>query len=169
MANSADDKEIYLVEPVKRGIIPLDKFKPSRSMRREINRAAYQIRTDTAFKNTMENCARRETTWINGQIIDLYCTLFDMGYAHSVEVWDGKEMVGGLYGVAIKHAFFGESMFSFRKNTSKLALCHLADILKQNGYRLLDTQFITPHLASMGGIEIPQKKYLQLLKNALTD
>ena len=169
MAEGANAEEIYLVEPVMRGIIPLDQFKPSRSMRREINRAFYQIRTDTAFETTMKNCARRETTWINQQIIDLYCSLFDMGYAHSVEVWDKNEMVGGLYGVAIKRAFFGESMFSFRKNTSKLALCHLVNLLKQNGYQLLDTQFITPHLASMGGVEIPQRKYLQLLKNALKD
>ena len=169
MADSADAKEIYLVEPIMRGIIPLDQFKPSRSMRRAINRNAYQIRTDTAFKTTMENCAKRETTWINRQIIDLYCTLFDMGHAHSVEVWEEKEMVGGLYGVSLGRAFFGESMFSFRTNASKLALCHLVTLLKQNGYRLLDTQFITPHLASMGGIEIPQKKYLQLLKKALTD
>jgi len=161
MADGANAKEIYLVEPLRRGIIPLEQFKPSRSMRREINRNTYQIRTDTAFKTTMENCAKRETTWINPQIIDLYCTLFDMGHAHSVEIWDDKEMVGGLYGV------FGESMFSFRKNTSKLALCHLVSLLKQNGYRLLDTQFITPHLASMGGIEIPRRRYLQLLKNAL--
>ncbi len=168
MADSKYDKDIYIVEPEVRGIIPIDTYKPSKSLLKLEKKGIYEIRQNTCFDSVIKKCASREDTWINDEIISLYCELYELGYAHSFEVFNDKqELVGGLYGIAINKAFFGESMFSIEPNTSKLALYHLIKHLKANDYILLDTQFQTPHLESMGCIAIPQEKYMKLLKSAL--
>ncbi|OPZ76169.1 MAG: Leucyl/phenylalanyl-tRNA--protein transferase [Alphaproteobacteria bacterium ADurb.Bin438] len=167
MANSKKEQEIFAVEPINRGIIPLETFKPSKSLKRELNKNIFEITVNKAFKDVMKACANRDETWINGTIFELYNELFKIKKAHSIEVWFNDQLVGGLYGVSHKGAFFGESMFSIMKNTSKIALFHLVNLLNKKGFILLDTQFLTPHLASLGGIEISQKKYLKLLKEAL--
>ena len=168
MAEHREDASVIWIEPKQRGIIPLDQFHVSHSLRRVIRKNIFDVRVDTAFRDVMLNCADRAETWINDQILDAYCTLFDLGLAHSVECWKGEKLVGGLYGVSLGGAFFGESMFSKETNASKVALCALVDRLKAGGFVLLDTQFLTAHLATFGGIEIPQKEYLKLLKPALS-
>lgn len=168
MAEHREDAEIFWVEPKKRGIIPLNDFHISHSLRRVIRKGIFEVKTDTAFREVMQNCADRKETWINDQILDSYCNLFDLGLAHSVECWREGNLVGGLYGVSLGGAFFGESMFSKETNASKVALCALVERLKAGGYILLDTQFLTSHLASFGAIEISQKDYLKLLKPALS-
>ena len=168
MAEHREDAEVFWIEPEKRGIIPLDGFHVSHSLRRVIRKGTFEVRTDTAFRDVMLNCADRAETWINDQILDSYCNLFDSGLAHSVESWKEEKLVGGLYGVSLGGAFFGESMFSKETNASKVALCALVERLKAGGYTLLDTQFLTSHLATFGAIEIPQKEYLKLLKSALS-
>ena len=168
MAEHREDAEVFWVEPKKRGIIPLDQFHISRSLRRVIRKGIFEIKTDTAFRDVMLNCAERDETWINEQILEAYCNLFDLGLAHSVECWREEKLVGGLYGVSLGGAFFGESMFSKETNASKVALCALVERLKAGGFTLLDTQFLTSHLATFGAIEIPQKDYLKLLKPALS-
>ena len=168
MAEHREDAEIFWVEPKKRGIIPLNDFHISHSLRRVIRKGIFDVKTDTAFCKVMQNCADRKETWINDQILDSYCNLFDLGLAHSVECWREGNLVGGLYGVSLGGAFFGESMFSKETNASKVALCALVERLKAGGYILLDTQFLTSHLASFGAIEVSQKDYLKLLKSALS-
>jgi leucyl/phenylalanyl-tRNA--protein transferase len=166
MADSREG-EIYWYSPDPRGILPLDRLKVSRSLRQTIRKETFTIRCDTAFEEVMRNCAEREETWISQPIIDSYCELRRLGFAHSVEAWKDGELAGGLYGVALGAAFFGESMFSVRRDASKAALVALVSRLKERRFELLDTQFLTPHLARLGAVEIPRDDYLKLLKKAV--
>ena len=171
MAEDANDPTVFWIEPDMRGIIPLDGFHISRRMQRTMRTSSYNIRVDTDFGGVMDACAAsapdRPSTWINSQIHDLYRQLHEMGYCHSVEVWDENKLVGGLYGVSLGTAFFGESMFSRARDTSKMALIHLVERLKTGGYTLLDTQFITEHLKQFGAIEVPKADYHLLLEDAM--
>ncbi|WDR03441.1 leucyl/phenylalanyl-tRNA--protein transferase [Devosia algicola] len=171
MAEDASSTDLFWVSPDMRGIIPLGGFKLSASLRKSIRRNNFVVRVDTDFPAIIEGCATvgsdRETTWINASIRAVYADLFRRGVAHTVEVWDGAELVGGLYGLAIGGAFFGESMFHRRTDASKIALAHLVNRLNVGGFKLLDTQFLTDHLASLGGIEIPREDYEVRLANAL--
>ena len=163
MASSRDDAEIHWVNPKRRGVFPLDKFHISRSLARDIARTLFTIRTNCDFAGVVAACADRPETWINDQITALYQDLHLQGLAHSLEVWDGDRLIGGVYGVAIGAAFFGESMFSRRTNGSKIALAYLVHRLRAGGFTLFDTQYLTPHLASLGAVEITRAAYqLQL-------
>ena len=153
--------------PDPRAIIPLDTFKISRSLRQIVGREFFEIRIDTAFEQVIRSCAEREETWISGEIMIAYIGLHAQGHAHSVESWHKDVLVGGLYGVAIGGAFFGESMFSRMLNASKVALVHLVEKLRSQGFRLLDTQFMNDHVRQFGAIEIPRATYLTILANAL--
>ncbi len=172
MAKSRHDKDVYWVQPKERGIIPLDEFHIPRSLRKALRRTAFTVKIDTAFDCVISGCAEsssdREDTWINHKIVELFSDLFEAGLAHSVEVWEGEELVGGLYGLAMGAAFFGESMFTRRDNASKIALCYLVALMKSGGYHLLDTQFITEHLMQFGAVEIAHDEYMQQLSDALT-
>ncbi len=168
MSEARDDEGVFWVDPERRGIIPLDAFRMSRSLRKTILREPYDIRVDTNFAGVIEGCADRDETWINDEIVAIYMDLFDAGHAHSVEVWDGDALVGGVYGVTLRAAYFGESMFSHRRDASKIALAYLVSRLKFGGYQLFDTQFLTDHLASLGGIEISRASYHQALQAALS-
>jgi leucyl/phenylalanyl-tRNA--protein transferase len=171
MAESADDPELFWVDPERRGILPLDAFHVPRRLRRVVRQGRFEICCDSAFEAVIRGCAEagetRPTTWINDEIVRLYTALFRRGAAHSVECRRGGVLVGGLYGVSLGAAFFGESMFSRENDASKVALVHLAARLRIGGYRLLDTQFLTPHLARFGGIEISRARYRRLLAAAL--
>ena len=171
MADSADDPELFWVEPDLRGVIPLENFHVSHSLAKTIRRAPFDIRFDTAFDAVIAACAEaapdRPSTWINRKIKTLYSTLHRMGHAHSVEAWENDALVGGLYGVSLGAAFFGESMFSRRTDASKVCLVHLVERLKANGFRLLDTQFTTEHLRSFGAIDVPKADYEDMLAHAL--
>ncbi|MEZ5754272.1 MAG: leucyl/phenylalanyl-tRNA--protein transferase [Paracoccaceae bacterium] len=167
MAESRDDPEIHWVDPRRRGILPLDGFHISRSLRRTILRSGWRVTADTAFAATVEACADRDETWINDTIFTLYVALHRMGHAHSIEVWEGSELIGGVYGVTLGTAFFGESMFSRRTDASKAALAWCVHRLNAGGFTLFDTQFLTPHLRSLGGIEIPRADYHRRLAAAL--
>jgi leucyl/phenylalanyl-tRNA--protein transferase len=171
MAESADDPELFWVEPKRRGILPLESFHVPRKLRRVVRHGGFAVRVDSAFTAVMQGCAeasdKRPNTWINGEILRLYAALHRQGAAHSVECWRGDALAGGLYGVALGAAFFGESMFSRQTDASKVALVHLAARLRLGGYRLLDTQFLTAHLAQFGGIEITRSRYRRLLAEAL--
>ncbi|WP_299190989.1 leucyl/phenylalanyl-tRNA--protein transferase [uncultured Litoreibacter sp.] len=168
MSEARDDEGVFWVDPERRGIIPLDAFRMSRSLRKTILREPYDIRIDTNFAGVIEGCADRDETWINDEIVAIYMDLFDAGHAHSVEVWDGDALVGGVYGVTLRAAYFGESMFSHHRDASKIALAYLVSRLKFGGYQLFDTQFLTDHLASLGGIEISRASYHQALQAALS-
>jgi|TARA_R100000365_G_C2740618_1_gene69335 leucyl/phenylalanyl-tRNA---protein transferase len=171
MSESADDPDIFWVSPQMRGVLPLDGFRASKSLRKSMRKSGFSVVVDRDFSGVIEGCATagsdRDSTWINPTIRSLYGELFAMGYCHTVEVYDGEALVGGLYGLAIGGAFFGESMFHRRTDASKIALAHLVDRLNAGGYALLDTQFITDHLASLGGIEIPRAIYEIRLSGAL--
>jgi leucyl/phenylalanyl-tRNA--protein transferase len=167
MAESREDSEIFWVNPRRRGVIPLDGFHISKSLARRIRRAPFTIRTNTAFAGVVSACAERDETWINATIFDLYLQLHDLGHAQSLEIWEGAELVGGVYGVTLGGAFFGESMFSRRTDASKVALAYLVDRLRAGGFRLFDTQFLTPHLRSLGAEEISRAEYLARLRDAL--
>lgn len=171
MSESEEADDVFWVRPEMRGIIPLDGFKISKSLRKRLKNNPFQIKVDTDFAATIDGCAHdgtdRDSTWINATIRRLYGELFERGHCHTVEVWQGAELVGGLYGLAIGGAFFGESMFHRRTDASKVALAHLVERLNAGGFVLLDTQFITAHLASMGGTEIPQDTYEHMLAFAL--
>ena len=171
MAESADDPEIFWVEPELRGVLPLDHFHISKSLAKTVRRHPFEIRFDHAFESVIAACAEetsgRPSTWINQTIRSLYSTLFDMGHAHTVEAWDGDELVGGLYGVSLGSAFFGESMFSRRTDASKICLVHLVDRLRGKGFTLLDTQFTTEHLKTFGAIDVPKADYALLLAAAM--
>ena len=171
MAKSAESDELYWFDPPVRGVLPLDSFYIPRRLRREVRRATFTIRYDTAFVQVMKACAEpagdRPTTWINARIVELYGVLYDIGHAHSVECWQDDCLVGGLYGVSINRAFFGESMFSRAANASKVALVHLVALLRHGGFTLLDTQFTTEHLRQFGGLEIPQADYKTMLAGAM--
>jgi leucyl/phenylalanyl-tRNA---protein transferase len=172
MADSADDPELFWVDPQHRGIIPLDAFHVSRRLRRVLRLGRFEIHCDSAFEEVLRGCAeateKRPNTWINEEIVRLYTALFARGAAHSVECRREGLLVGGLYGVSIGAVFFGESMFNRETDASKVALVHLVARLRLGGYRLLDTQFLTPHLARFGAIEITRARYRGLLAAALT-
>ena len=159
--------EINWYYPHRRGILELDKLKISRSLRQTIKKNIFTVTVNTAFRDVMWNCAARPETWISEEIIRAYSELHIKGFAHSVETWREKKLAGGLYGVAIGGAFFGESMFSSLTDASKVALVFLVERLRERGYVLLDTQFITPHLQRLGAAEIPADEYLKRLKAAL--
>ncbi|MFI5253264.1 MAG: leucyl/phenylalanyl-tRNA--protein transferase [Bacteroidota bacterium] len=163
----SDSEEIHWFSPDPRAIIPLDTFKISRSLRQVIKKNIFTYRFDTAFEQVMRECAKREETWISETIIRSYVNLHDLGFAHSVEAWHENKLVGGLYGVALGAAFFGESMFSRKKDASKVALAALVERLNERDFELLDTQYITPHLAQFGTFELPREEYLQRLKKAV--
>lgn len=171
MADARDDARIFLVDPDRRGILPLECFHIPRRLARTVRAGAFTVKVDTAFEAVVEACARerseRPETWINLPIQQLYCELYKTGAAHSVECWQDGELVGGLYGVALNGAFFGESMFSFARDASKAALAHLAARLIVGGFRLLDAQFMTEHLAQFGAREIGRAEYRRRLALAL--
>ncbi len=167
MSEGREDPGVFWVDPQMRGIIPLNGLHISRSLARAIRAERYQVRVNADFAGTVLGCAARDETWINDQIFDLYEQLHAAGFAHSVEVWDGDDLVGGVYGVALGAAFFGESMFSRRTNASKIALAYLVKRLRYGGFQLFDTQFVTDHLLSMGAVEIPRSDYRKRLEKAL--
>jgi leucyl/phenylalanyl-tRNA---protein transferase len=172
MSESADDPEIFWVRPDVRGIIPLDTFHVPSSLAKTIRKGVFEIRFDTAFVDVMKGCAEekdsRPSTWINDTIINSYSALFRQGHCHSVEAWHHGELVGGLYGVSLKAAFFGESMFSRMTDASKVCLVYLVERLRSKGFVLLDTQFTTEHLKRFGAIDVSRKNYEKMLAAALT-
>jgi leucyl/phenylalanyl-tRNA--protein transferase len=171
MAETRQDDRVYLVDPELRGVIPLERFHLSRRLGRTIRAGAFQVRIDSAFREVVGQCAEarpdRPETWISRPIQELYTALHLRGLAHSVECWREGRLVGGLYGVSLAGAFFGESMFSIERDASKVALAHLVARLKLGGYLLLDAQFMTGHLAQFGAEEIPRAEYHQRLEQAL--
>ncbi|ACS56015.1 leucyl/phenylalanyl-tRNA--protein transferase [Rhizobium leguminosarum] len=171
MAESADDPEIFWVEPELRGVLPFDHFHVSKSLAKTVRKKPFEIRFDHAFDQVIAACAEetsgRPSTWINRTIRSLYSTLYDMGHAHTVEAWEDDELVGGLYGVSLGSAFFGESMFSRRTDASKICLVHLVDRLRERGFTLLDTQFTTEHLKTFGAIDVPKADYAAMLTAAM--
>jgi len=171
MAESADDPSLFWVEPEMRGIIPLEGFHVPERLARTVGATPYTVQVDRDFDAVIDGCAEpkqsRDKTWINGRIRQLYRGLFAIGHCHSVEVYDGDVLVGGLYGVSIGRAFFGESMFHRARDASKIALVHLVARLRAGGYRLLDTQFVTSHLRTFGAVEVPKRRYQRLLEEAI--
>jgi leucyl/phenylalanyl-tRNA--protein transferase len=167
MAEDRHDPELHWVEPERRGVFPLDGLIVSKSLAKTVRSDRFEVTADKAFAQVMEACAEREKTWINGEIVRLYSALHARGQAHSVEVRLAGELVGGLYGVSLGAAFFGESMFHRVRDASKVALVHLVARLRLGGFRLLDTQFLTDHLASLGAVEIGRAEYRRRLNAAL--
>ena len=167
MAESRDDPELFWVDPHHRGIIPLDGFHISRSLTRRIRSGRFEVSVNSDFQGVVAGCADRPETWINPLITDLYASLFERGNAHSFEVWRDSRLVGGVYGVTLGAAFFGESMFSRETDASKVALAYLTDRLREGGFELFDVQFLTPHLASLGAIEVDRSDYRARLARAL--
>ena len=171
MAQDRHDSALYWLDPDMRGVIPLDGLHLSAKLRRKIRRQPFEVRIDRAFRDVMLACAEpgagRPSTWINDTIITLYSQLFERGQAHSVECWRDGALVGGLYGVALGGAFFGESMFVREADASKIALAYLVARLRHGSYRLLDTQFVTDHLRRLGAIEVPREDYQKMLRQAL--
>lgn len=172
MAESRNAEALHWYSPEKRGILPLDTFHVPKSLQKFMLRCGYEVRFDTAFEAVIRACAdtvsaTRKDTWINAEIIALYCELAATGYAHSVECWHENRLVGGLYGIAMGKAFFGESMFSIEKNASKFALVHLVERLRARDFMLLDTQYVNDHLLQFGVREIGKTAYLELLAEAL--
>lgn len=171
MAESADDQEVFWVRPEMRGIIPLDGFHVPKSLMKTVRRQIFDIRMDTDFDGVVAGCAEategRRSTWINRPIRDAYRALFDAGHCHTVEAWREERLVGGLYGVTLGRAFFGESMFSRETDASKVCLVHLVGHLKTRGFVLLDTQFTTQHLKRFGALDLPRRQYEKLLEEAL--
>jgi len=171
MSDGRDDPDIFWVDPEWRGIIPLDAVKLSKRLRRTIKQDKFDVRIDTAFQKVVEECAKtsrnRENTWISEAIEKLYVELHTLGFAHSVECWQNDKLVGGLYGVSLRGAFFGESMFTRETDASKVALMHLIARLKVGGFHLLDTQFMTEHLSQFGALEISRESYHQHLEDAM--
>ena len=171
MAESAEDNALYWIEPERRGILPLDRVHIPKRLVRTIRRGGFEVRVDRNFEAVIEGCAAprsgRRSTWINGRIRGLYRELFSLGHCHTVEVWQGGELTGGLYGVHLGRAFFGESMFSRARDASKIALVYLIARLKYGGFTLLDTQFVTGHLARFGAIEVSREEFQRFLEAAL--
>jgi leucyl/phenylalanyl-tRNA---protein transferase len=171
MAESADDPALYWIEPQQRGVLPLDDLHIPKRLLRTVRTTAFKVKVDTDYDAVIDGCAAprvgRMSTWINNRIRTLYRELFDLGACHTVEVWDGDRIVGGLYGVALKSAFFGESMFSTERDASKIALVHLAARLIRGGFTLLDTQFVTEHLRQFGTIELDRMTFQRELELAL--
>lgn len=173
MAESATDPALYWIEPQHRGILPLESARFPRRLLRTVRTTQFQVRVDTDYDGVIDGCAAprpgRMKTWINTRIRNLYRELFEMGVCHTVEVWSGERLAGGLYGVALKGAFFGESMFSFERDASKIALVHLVARLKYGGFKLLDTQFVTDHLKQFGTIEVGRDAFQIRLDAALAN
>ena len=171
MAENADDPALYWIEPEMRGIIPIEGFHVPARLARTIRKTSYTVWVDRDFDATIDGCAEakadRARTWINGRIRQIYRSLFEHGHCHSVEVYDGGNLVGGLYGVSIGRAFFGESMFHRTRDASKIALVHLVARLRLGGYRLLDTQYVTDHLKTFGAVEVGKRRYHRLLEEAI--
>ena len=171
MAESADDPEVFWVRPEQRGIIPLDAFHVPRSLAKVVRQGRFEIDFDRDFDAVIEGCAeardKRRSTWINGPIREAYRKLFDIGHCHTVEAWREGKLVGGLYGVSLGRAFFGESMFSRETDASKVCLVHLVERLNAHGFALLDTQFTTDHLKRFGAIDVPRRRYDKLLDEAM--
>jgi leucyl/phenylalanyl-tRNA--protein transferase len=171
MAESADDPSLYWIEPQKRGVIPLDNFHVPRRLARTVRGEQFEIRIDHDFDAVIAACAApaegRDKTWINPRIKRLYRELFLRGHCHTVEAWRDGRLAGGLYGIKLGHAFFGESMFHFERDASKVALVHLVALLRAKGFRLLDAQFMTEHLWQFGAIEVERADYQRILANAL--
>lgn len=171
MAEEADDPEVFWVRPEMRGIIPLDSFHVPKSLTKVVRQGRFDVRRDTTFAAVIDGCAEssegRTKTWINGPIREAYGELFARGHCHTVEAWRDGKLVGGLYGVTLGRAFFGESMFSREADASKVCLVHLVTHLKERGFILLDTQFTTDHLKRFGAIDVPRNRYDQLLSQAL--
>ena len=171
MAESADDPTLFWVEPEQRGVIPLDGFHISSRLARTVRSDRFTVTVDRAFNEVIDGCAAprmgRENTWINRRIRNLYTALHRLGHCHSLEAWDGDRLVGGLYGVSLGGAFFGESMFHRDRDASKVALVHLVARLIHGGFELLDTQYVTDHLKSFGAVEISRRRYTALLDKAL--
>jgi len=171
MAESAADPEVFWVRPEMRGVIPLDAFHVPKSLKKIVRQGRFDIRVDTDFAGVIDACAEereeRQSTWINAPIREAYIRLFEQGHCHSVEAWHGERLAGGLYGVKLGRAFFGESMFSRETDASKVCLVHLVERLKQRGFALLDTQFTTEHLKRFGAIDVPRGRYEKLLQEAL--
>jgi leucyl/phenylalanyl-tRNA---protein transferase len=168
MAESSRSSTLFWVDPKERGIFPLDGLILSKSLIKTVRSDRFEIRADANFDAVVAACASREKTWINAEIRRLYRELFDAGRAHSIEVYCAGALIGGLYGVSLGAAFFGESMFHLARDASKVALVHLVARLRLGGFRLLDTQFITPHLASLGAVEVSKDAYLQMLARAIS-
>jgi leucyl/phenylalanyl-tRNA--protein transferase len=171
MAESADDPALYWIEPENRGIIPIDRFHVSGRLARTVRADRFTVAINRNFDAVLEGCAEsqpgRPRTWINARIRVLYRKLYERRHCHSVEAYDGDELVGGLYGVTLGRAFFGESMFHRSRDASKVALVHLVARLKVGGFKLLDTQFVTDHLKTFGAVEVPRRQYHKLLESAL--
>nr|WP_281386162.1 leucyl/phenylalanyl-tRNA--protein transferase [Phyllobacterium trifolii] len=171
MAEEADNPEIFWVRPEKRGVLPFENFHVSRSLRKTVRQGRFDIRYDTDFTGVITGCAsgsgERARTWINRPIREAYGKLFDLGYCHTVEAWRDGNLVGGLYGIALGSAFFGESMFSRERDASKVCLVHLVGHLIEKNFTLLDTQFTTNHLETFGAVEVPRRQYQKMLENAL--
>jgi leucyl/phenylalanyl-tRNA--protein transferase len=168
MAKSKDDPELYWFSPDMRGVIPLEGFRVPRSLAKDLCKNPFEVRVDIAFREVIAACGERQDTWINENILRLYTALYDRGFAHSVECWRNGKLVGGLYGLALGGAFFGESMFSLESNASKAALIALVERLKTAGYVLLDAQYTNEHLRQFGIIGMPKAEYLEKLREALT-
>ena len=168
MSDSRDADDVFWVEPRRRAILPLEGFRLSRSLRKTIRSGEYRVTRDTAFAEVVRRCAERAETWINADIEESYRRLHERGHAHSIECWQEDQLVGGLYGVNLGAAFFGESMFSAKRDASKVALAWLVARLRVGGYVLLDCQFMTDHLRSLGAVEVTQQDYLALLESALS-
>jgi leucyl/phenylalanyl-tRNA--protein transferase len=162
-----DDGEIEWFSPDPRAILPLDKFHIPHTLERVVRKKSFEIRINTSFPEVMQECARRSETWINDEIIESYTELHQLGHAHCVEAWQNDDLAGGLYGVSIGGAFFGESMFHHVRDASKIALLALAERLRERRFTLLDTQWLTPHLEKFGAIEIPRPEYLHRLSAAV--
>jgi leucyl/phenylalanyl-tRNA--protein transferase len=171
MAESRHDAELYWIDPKQRGVLPLDRFHVPKSLKRSVRKRRFEITVDSAFEAVMMGCSEpsrgRPDSWINDEILRLYVQLHRMGFAHSVEAWREGRLAGGLYGVAIGAAFFGESMFSREPDASKVALVHLVARLRAGDFKLLDTQFVTKHLARFGAVEIPRQQYQEMLTQAI--
>ena len=168
MAESRDNPKVHWIDPRRRGIFPLDRFHISRSLSHRIRSWNCTIRTNTAFAAVLDACADRDETWINSALRAAYLALHALGHAQSLEVWSGDRLAGGVYGVTLGAAFFGESMFSAETGGSKVALAYLVHRLRAGGFRLFDTQFLTPHLASLGAVEIPRSEYHRRLADAIS-
>lgn len=172
MAESADDPALYWIEPEMRGVIPLERFHLSARLARTVRTTPFTVWVDRDFDAVIDGCAEekddRARTWINARIRKIYRGLFERGHCHTVEVYHGERLVGGLYGVSLARAFFGESMFHRARDASKIALVHLVARLRAGGYRLLDTQYVTEHLRSFGAVEVPKRRYHRMLEEALT-
>ncbi|MEX3014899.1 leucyl/phenylalanyl-tRNA--protein transferase [Gymnodinialimonas hymeniacidonis] len=167
MSEGNDDPNVFWVDPQRRGVFPLDAFHISRSLRKRIKRGGYKVHINRDFSGVVDGCADRDPTWINHDLMACYQVLHAQGLAHSVEIWDEQGLAGGVFGVVLGSAFFGESMFSRRTDASKLALGHLIHRLRAGGFTLFDTQFVTDHLMSLGAVELPRTDYRAELSRAL--